>query len=165
LPMSERRCCLITGPTHGIGRVTVERLSEQGYDVLLACRDVELGKTVAKAIAGGAQVFHCDLARWDTVAQMTSDVLSRYSRLDLLINNAGFIDLDGMRVGDYPAMMAVNHLGPYLLTTRLFDLVTSTPGSRIINVASHAHRSATIEFDDPLCTRSPASGMMAYGHC
>lgn len=161
--MSERRCCLITGPTHGIGRVAAQRLAAAGYHMLLACRDVQLGEALACDLPGDSEVLYCDLSRWDTVATMCRQVVRKYPSIDLLINNAGFIDLKGTRIREFSSMMVVNHLGPFLLTNLLLDALKSTPGSRIVNVASRAHKAAKLELSDPLGQHSTATGMSAYG--
>lgn len=155
--------CLITGPTHGIGKAAAIALSEQGVQLVLGCRNVGLGESLRDSLPGPAHVMHVDLGEPESVVAFSNEVRGAVDRLDILVNNAGIMTTDGSRIGELDAMMAVNHLGPCLLTRRLLELCLATPGSRIVNVASRAHQRATADISDPLCAKSRLGGMGAYG--
>jgi NAD(P)-dependent dehydrogenase (short-subunit alcohol dehydrogenase family) len=106
-----------------------------------------------------------DLADLDSVRRGAADLLDRCDRIDVLVNNAGLVLSERTETKDgYEATFAINHLGPFLLTTLLLDRITASAPARIVNVASTAHRSARrgLDFDDLQSTKHYA-GMQAYG--
>lgn len=89
----------------------------------------------------------CDL--WDFASiEAFADVFSaKYKKLDILVNNVGFISLDRQTTRDgLERQFGVNHVGHFLLTLKLIDLIPS--GGRIVNVASGAHKTGKIHFED-----------------
>lgn len=140
--------------------------------VILAGRDTgrtEAAKRFITAKAPGAQVetVLADLSNLAAVRTLATDVLSAHERLDVLVNNAGLISPQYAESADgYELTVAVNHLAPFLLTNLLLDrLKTSAEGgsaSRIVTVASIAHKGATL---DPATMTRPAkwSPLSAYG--
>lgn len=134
---------VITGTTHGIGRVTACELAKAGFTVVMLCRDQESATRVRAAILAEvpqAQVaiVHCDLASLASVRKATEEVRSQFDRITLLINNAGVVSSwHRMSIDGFELTFATNHLGPFLLTQLLLDRLTD-PG-RIVTVASRAH--------------------------
>jgi len=134
---------VITGTTHGIGRVTARELAKAGYEVVMLCRDLEAAGRVREAILAEAPqaVIHtvrCDLSSLASVRAAAEEVRRRFDRIALLINNAGIVSSwHRMSVDGFELTFATNHLGPYLLTRKLLDRLTD-PG-RIVTVASRAH--------------------------
>jgi NAD(P)-dependent dehydrogenase (short-subunit alcohol dehydrogenase family) len=164
--------CLITGATSGIGRVTAEALARRGATVVIAGRSPEkTAQTVAaiKAATGSAKVegLLADLSVQSRVRALAAQFLSRYSRLDVLANNAGAIFFSRQETADGLEMtFALNHLSYFLLTNLLLDTLKATAKehgrARIVNVASGAHRRAAgLRFDD-LQFRKGYSGYGAY---
>ncbi len=143
---------LITGTTHGIGRVTSFELARSGARVLMLCRDVRAGEAVREEItsrvpAASVQVLACDLASLDSVRHCAASVRRESPRLRLLINNAGTVSVaHRMSVDGYELTFATNHLGPFLLT----NLLSGHPeeGARIVNVASRAHFRGRMDLGD-----------------
>jgi NAD(P)-dependent dehydrogenase (short-subunit alcohol dehydrogenase family) len=161
--MTDQPVCVITGPTHGIGRVTAQAMAVRGYRVVLACRNEPLGETMATRLGHHASAVACDLGDPANIERAAGRILEGCDRLDVLVNNAGAMLLDNRRIDALDAMMAVNHLGHFHLTRRLMPLIEATPGCRVVVVASAAHRSARLSLDDPLAVRQPAGGFAAYG--
>ena len=153
---------VITGPTHGIGRETAKALAARGYRLILLCRDVARGEQVVETLHGDSQVIECELSDPASVARAGERILRSADRCDVLINNAGIMTLDREKIGGVDARMAVNHLGHFQLTHLLLPLITGTPASRIVVVASAAHASARMNPDDPLGVRENDGGMKAY---
>ena len=151
----EKRRVLVTGGNAGIGKATAVALAKRGDDVVITVRDSAKGERAAQDIRAktGRDVtwMIVDLAALESVRCFTDEFVARYSRLDVLINNAGLI-LGERRVTDdgFEETFAVNHLGPFLLTTRLLPLLRSSAPSRIVNVSSRMHVRAIhgIDFDD-----------------
>ena len=139
---------LITGATAGIGKATAIALTERGADVMITARNPAKGRATAAEIVAATgstvDVADLDLAELDSVRAFAERFLAEEDRLDVLINNAGIIADRGKTSADgYELTFAVNHLGPFLLTNLLTDLLVASAPSRIINVSSGAHHSAT----------------------
>jgi len=134
---------VITGTTHGIGRVTSRELARAGKTVVMLCRDVSAASEVRDEIlrhAPGAtvDVVHCDLASLASVREAAALVRRAHPPLGLLINNAGIVSTRRRTsVDGFELTFATNHLGPFLLTALLSDRLDS--GARIIMVASRIH--------------------------
>ena len=161
---------IITGASRGIGRDTALALGKMGADLSLIVRDPERGKAVAdevRAAAGGSsapdvEVFIADLSSIADVRRVGAEVLAKYDRIDVLVNNAGALLMDRQVTKDgYEATFATNHLGYFVLTNVLLDAVKKAPAGRIVNVASEAHRGGSMKFDD-LMGEQKFSGWFAY---
>src|SRR5204863_4471462 len=106
--------------------------------------------------APGAEVTSllCDFSRQADVRRLATDVLAKLDRLDVLVNNAGTVFRERTLTEDgIEATFAVNHLGYFLLTQLLLERMVQSAPARIVNVASIAHRSATMDFDNLLFER------------
>jgi NAD(P)-dependent dehydrogenase (short-subunit alcohol dehydrogenase family) len=127
--------------------------------VILACRDPRKAERAAEQIAAEApqvtlRLAQLDLASLASVRRAAGDIRSLSTRLDLLINNAGVMDIPYQRSEDgFELTLATNHLGHFALTGLLLDRLLATPASRIVTVSSLAHRRGTIRFDDPQLER------------
>ena len=89
----------------------------------------------------------CDLGDFTSIRNAARYIRKNYQRVDILVNNAGFISLDRQETKEgVERQFGINHLGHFLLTTQLLDLMI--PGSRIVNVASGAHKVGRIHFED-----------------
>ncbi|CAN5637560.1 SDR family NAD(P)-dependent oxidoreductase [soil metagenome] len=147
---------IVTGATNGVGLATATALAGAGAHVILAVRNLELGAHRAAAMGGGTSVVKLDLADQASVRAFPGlfdgDV-------DILINNAGLVAQSRSDTADgFEITLATNFLGPFALTNLLFDRVRS----KIINVGSDAHKSATVAFDDPHLRTRKWSSFPAY---
>lgn len=158
---------LITGGNAGIGRATAERLASLGHTVVLVCRDRGRGEAARREIASSTgnqrvDLLVADLSSQRQIREVASEFLSRYDRLDVLINNAGVLTRrrrvteDGLEL-----QLAVNHLAPFLLTNLLLERLRGSAPSRVVVVSSEAHRGGRIDFSDLQGERS-YSGLRAY---
>ena len=146
---------LITGATNGIGLAAAEALAARGDNIVIDGRNETRTKIAAarvRAVAGkGATVgtLIADLASQGAVRKLAAEVLGRYPRVDVLINNAGAMYSTRQVTNDgIELTWAVNHLAPFLLTTLLLDRLKASTPSRIITTSSEAHQGADIPFDD-----------------
>lgn len=142
---------VVTGANSGMGMATVEALSDMGATVIMLCRSEERGKKAVAALTGVKErkldLMICDLGDFASIRSFAQSVKEKYPRVDILVNNAGFISLDRQETKDgIERQFGINHLGHFLLTTLLLDRMPA--GSRIINVASGAHKVGRIHFDD-----------------
>ncbi len=115
---------------------------------------MEKGNAAAKKIRDGYKgakvtVMELDVARLESVRHFADGFTKDYSRLDLLINNAGVMVPPYSKTADgFELQFGTNHLGHFALTGLLIDLLVKTPGSRIVNVSSNAHKIGKLNFGD-----------------
>lgn len=161
-----RPLSVITGTTHGIGRVTALQLAQAGHDVVMLCRDMPLAERVATDIrlqsSGAAvRVVRCDLASLDSVREAASMVRAGFASIDRLILNAGMAATTRRRnARGMDLNFAVNHLGHFLLTELLRDRMTAR--GRIISVASQAHLRGRLDLDAVADPRERIAPMASY---
>ncbi|XP_024138416.1 retinol dehydrogenase 12 [Oryzias melastigma] len=145
---------LITGANTGIGKETAVDLAQRGARVIMACRDMDRANKAAEDVRkrsgnGNVVVKKLDLASLESVRQLSKEVLASEERLDILINNAGIMSCPQWKTEDgFEMQFGVNHLGHFLLTNSLLDLLKKSTPSRIVNVSSLAHEKGKIYFDD-----------------
>ena len=142
---------VITGTTHGIGRVTGRELARAGKTVIMLCRDLAAAGCVREEIARAApgarvEAVHCDLASLASVREAAAAVRRDYPPLGLLVNNAGIVSTRRRTSADgFELTFATNHLGPFLLTALLAEHLEAA--ARIVTVASRAHYGARLDLD------------------
>ena len=159
---------LVTGATNGIGFEAARNLARQGAKVVLVGRDAaKTARCLAdvRASAPGAEVSSllCDFSRQKEARRLAEEVLRRFDRLDVLVNNAGTVFKNRTLTEDgIEATFAVNHLGYFLLTQLLLERIIRSAPARIVNIASIAHRRASMNFDDLFYERGYFL-MKAYG--
>lgn len=145
---------LITGANTGIGKETAVDLARRGARVILACRDMDRANKAAAEVRkrsgnGNVIVKKLDLASLQSVRTFAKDILANEERLDILINNAGVMSCPKWQTEDgFEMQFGVNHLGHFLLTNCVLDLLKKSSPSRIVNVSSLAHEKGQIHFDD-----------------
>ncbi len=147
---------LVTGSTDGIGMQTALGLARMGANVLIHGRNGEKGRAVLKEISKVSgnhdlELFIADLSSQREVRNLTKDVQKSHDHLSVLINNAGIFEKERkITENGIEATFSVNYLAPFLLTNLLLDLLKKSAPSRIINVASIAHKSASaiVDWDD-----------------
>jgi NAD(P)-dependent dehydrogenase (short-subunit alcohol dehydrogenase family) len=145
---------LVTGATSGIGESTARGLAAIGATLILVGRSEEGAHAARERIqaafgAGKIHVLVGDLASQRDVRALARDFMHRFDRLDVLVNNAG-VDVGSRSVTPegLELTFAVNYVAPFMLTTLLLDVLKGSAPSRIVNVASAAHRAGRIDFDD-----------------
>ena len=147
---------VITGANTGIGKETAVGLAEMGASVVLACRNrakAEAAADEVRARSGNddVQLVDLDLADLDSVRACADEVLERFDRLDVLINNAGLeLGKRATTKQGFETTFGVNHLGHFLLTNRLLDRLRASAPARIVNLSSVGHHFARggIPWDD-----------------
>jgi NAD(P)-dependent dehydrogenase (short-subunit alcohol dehydrogenase family) len=163
------KVCLVTGANSGIGRSTAHALAGMNATLVMVCRDrgrAEPVRNEIKAATGNQSIelIICDLSSQSDIRRFAAEFLNAHDRLDVLINNAGLVTRQRSLTEDgIESTFAVNHLGYFLLTNLLLDLLTRSAPSRIVNVSSAAHAYGKIDFDD-LQGEKKYGGFAAYAN-
>ncbi|XP_019935600.1 retinol dehydrogenase 13 [Paralichthys olivaceus] len=145
---------LITGANTGIGKETAVDMAQRGARVILACRDMTRACIAADDIRqksgnGNVVVKKLDLSSLQSIRDLAKDVEENEEHLDILINNAGIMMCPQWKTEDgFEMQFGVNHLGHFLLTNCLLDLLKKSAPSRVVIVSSLAHEKGHINFDD-----------------
>ena len=147
----EGKVAIVTGANSGMGMATVEALSDKGATVIMLCRNEERGREALLTLTEKRQrklgLILCDLGVFESIRNFAAAVKEKYDHIDILVNNAGFISLDRQETKEgLERQFGINHIGHFLLTMELLELMGK--GSRIVNVASGAHKTGKIHFDD-----------------
>jgi retinol dehydrogenase-13 len=162
---------IITGANTGIGKETALELVKRGGTVYMACRAMDRAHLAANDIKrvvniddSRLSVLHLDLSSLESVRSFVREFKQRENKLDILINNAGIAYVPyGRTVDGFETTFGVNHLGPFLLTHLLMDLLTAgNSGSRIVNVASHAHKRCFMDINKLMPSKPDYSHFAAY---
>jgi NAD(P)-dependent dehydrogenase (short-subunit alcohol dehydrogenase family) len=162
------KICLVTGANSGIGKVTAKALAAGGATVIMVCRNREKGEAARDEIVRetrneNVELMIADFSDLSQIRRLADKVKAKHPRLHALVNNAGaYNDKRRLTADGYESTFAVNHLGYFLLTVELLDLLKSSAPARVVNVSSEAHRSAHINLDD-LNLEKSYGGWKAYG--
>lgn len=148
------KTALVTGANSGIGLQASARLAAMGAELVMVARDPAKGETAVEEVKSksgskSVSLLLCDFASQKSIQALADQVGRDCSRLDILVNNAGSVSPTRQLTEDgIERTFAVNHLGYFLLTNLLLDLLKKTAPARIVNVASVGHRGGTMDFDD-----------------
>ena len=145
---------LVTGATSGIGFAAASQLASMGARVILVGRNETKGDLAKKKILSSTpqavlRFFRADLSYQQDIKILVEQLISSEPKLDILINNAGaFFQTRQESKEGLEMTFALNHMGYFVLTNGLLDMLETSVDSRIINVASNAHFGAALDFAD-----------------
>ena len=148
------KVCIVTGANSGIGKATAFTLAKKGATVVMIFRSQERGAAAQIDIISqtgnhNVDLMIADLSSQQDIRDLAREFKSRYTRLDVLINNAGgMFSQRRISVDGFEYTFALNHLAYFLLTNLLLDRLQSSAPSRVVNVASGVERMGKINFDD-----------------
>jgi NAD(P)-dependent dehydrogenase (short-subunit alcohol dehydrogenase family) len=161
MPQQHGRLAIVTGANSGIGYQAARYLSRVGAAVILACRNREKGESARAKIvsanpAAQVEVRVLDVADLDSVRRFAEEFLNENKPLDLLMNNAGVMAIPQRRTTPqgFEMQFGTNHLGHFALTGLLLPALLRQPNSRVVTVASIAHKGGKLNFDDLNAERS-----------
>ena len=157
IPNLANTTVIVTGANSGIGLEAARVFTAKGAHVVFAVRDEKKGRDAAATVTGSTEVRPLDLADLGLVREFAEEWTGD---IHLLINNAGvLVPPFGPTKDGFELQFGINHLRHFALTNLLLPHITS----RVVTVASGAHRSGTIEFDDlNWATRRYGGGSGAY---
>lgn len=154
IPDLTGKIAIVTGANSGIGYEMARALARKQATVILACRNKDKGAAAVRQIdqeypAAKAELMPLDLSDLATVRRFADEFIRQHDRLDLLINNAGVMEIPFGKTADgFELQFGTNHLGHFALTGLLLDLSLHTPQARIATVSSIVHRFGRIDFDN-----------------
>lgn len=164
----DKKVCVVTGATSGIGYAIAKGLASAGYETMLLGRNPAKGAAAIesiRALTGNASLayYNVDLSSQKQIRQAAEEIAGKHSRIDALVNNAGVwtsrCELTDERI---EKQFAVNHVAYFLLTHLLYPAIARSADGRIINIGSDSHKYGRIHFDDLNLERS-YHGLKAYG--
>ena len=167
---TNNKTILITGATNGIGKAAAIKFAESAKSIAFTYRNEELAEDLKNEIQKinpnlSINSFFCDFSVQDSIRECADKIKNDLKAIDLLINNAGVVNTEYSETIDgIENTFAVNHLGYFLFTNLLLDLVKKESESRIINVSSAAHHFVKgMQWDDINYKDDFKMGLKAYG--
>lgn len=164
----KEKIIMVTGANSGIGKAASLALAKMGATIIMVVRNREKGEAARAEIIkesrnNSVDLLLAELSSLESVRQLAREFHRKYSKLDVLINNAGLFNQRRNVTGDgFENTLATNYLAPFLLTNLQLDLLKSSAPSRIINVSSVGHYSGHMNFED-LNLEKNYGGWKAYG--
>ena len=169
IPSQEGKVIIVTGSSSGIGYEAARVLANKGAEVIIAVRNEEKGNTALGKIKdqnanAKVKLMLLDLADLASVKEFADSFRKEYSKLDVLVNNAGvMMPPYGKTKDGFELQIGTNHLGHFALTGHLIEILRKTPNSRVVNVSSIAHTRGNIDFTDLNWENRKYNAMSAYG--
>ena len=169
IPDQKGKVVIVTGSSSGIGFEAARVLASKNATVIIAVRNPEKGNSTVNKIRGqyknaDVHFMELDLADLDSVRLFAKAFKEKYNKLDVLINNAGVMIPPYSKTKDgFELQFGTNHLGHFALTGLLIELLKNTNGSRIVNVASAAHKYGNLNFTDLNWEKRKYKAWRAYG--
>ena len=159
---------VMTGGTSGIGLIAAQRLAEKGARIVLVARDKSRGEqTLSRLCQAGPKANHtihyADLLRLSEMKRVAAEIAAAEPRIDVLMNNAGAV-FSARKVTEdgLERTFALNHMSYFVVSLGLQQRLFSTPGARVINTSSDAHKGKKLDFSD-LQSEKGYSGFRVYG--
>jgi NAD(P)-dependent dehydrogenase (short-subunit alcohol dehydrogenase family) len=159
------KVALVTGANTGIGFETARGLLEQGFKVVLGCRDLKKGEAARAALGSpNAEVMQVDLANLARLKNFLAKFTAKYERLGVLVLNAGAWPRTRRRTEDgFELTLGVNHLGHFFLAHQLLPALGQGAPARVVVLTSSLHFKADFDFEDPMFKVRKHHGPTAYG--
>lgn len=170
IPPLTGKTIIVTGGNSGLGYESVKAFAKKGAQVIMTCRNIEKGKHALKHILhhqkeAKIEIMQLDLMNFDSIRKFANEFKQNHNQLHVLLNNAGIMKVPYRLTKDgIESQQGTNYFGHYVLTALLLENLKNTPGSRVVNVSSLAHRFGEIDFENLLYEGArDYTSMKAYG--
>ena len=158
------KIAIVTGGYSGIGLETTRALVDIGAEVIIPAKRSDVAIKNLEGIVSKKNIVEMDLSDLNSVKNFTDGYKENFKKLDLLINNAGIMACPETRISNnWESQFAINHIGHFLLTRELMDLMAENVGARFVSLSSSAHSLTGILWDDIHFQNNPYDKWMAYG--
>lgn len=166
--------CLITGANSGIGKAAAIQIAQEGYHVILACRNQSRGEAALKEVreiskSNSVELMIVDMSLQSSIQDLARTYLAKYDTLDMLIHNAAAFDISEKKPifteEGIETIWATNHIGPVLLTELLLEPLKHSSQGRVITIASKGLVSfpfLKVNLEDPEFRHRSFSVVKAY---
>lgn len=147
------KTCLITGASSGLGFAVAKRFADEGALTVILCRNQERGEKAVLELKketpdAAVELMICDLASMSSIQNFIREFRRKYTKLDILFNNAAVMKQKRTITGDgFEMMFQTNYLAPVILTTSLLDVLKKSSAPRVINIAVPAEK-LRVDFED-----------------
>ena len=158
------KVAIVTGGYSGIGLETTKALVAAGADVIIPAKRPKIANQNLNGIVSEDNVIEMDLGNLKSVKSFSDSFKENFNTLDLLINNAGIMACPETRIGNnWESQFAINHIGHFLLTNELINVMSDVEGARFVSLSSSAHSITGILWDDIHFQSAKYDKWMAYG--
>lgn len=158
------KVAIVTGGYSGIGLETTKALVAAGADVIIPAKRPKIANQNLNGIVSEDNVIEMDLGNLNSVKNFSDSFKENFNTLDLLINNAGIMACPETRIGNnWESQFAINHIGHFLLTNELINVMSDVEGARFVSLSSSAHSITGILWDDIHFQSAKYDKWMAYG--
>lgn len=154
IPSMADKTVVITGANSGIGFEAAKMMAAKGAHIIMACRNLEKSGEALQLVkrespSGIAELYRLDLSDFSSIRSFVTELKRNHDHIDILVNNAGLMATPYSKTADgFEMQFGTNHLGHFLLTGMLLDMILSVKNSRIVTVTSIAHFTGEINFRD-----------------
>ncbi len=152
MPNLKGKVIIVTGGNSGLGLASATCFANKEAETIIACRTLAKGEAARQEIIdqnpkAKVRIMELDLTDLNSIKNFAANFVKEYSRLDVLLNNAGIMTTPyGLTKDGFESQFGTNHLGHFALTGLLMDIISKTPKSRVVNVSSMGHRSGKMDF-------------------
>ena len=165
----DNKTCLITGCNSGIGKITAIELAKKGYEIVMLVRESEKSKIAFQEIKNEAKsdlvkLFFVDLSSMESIQQVVKSINKEYSKIDVLINNAGiFKRKEEKSIDGFEMTIAVNYYAVFFLTNMLLPLMKNAKNARIINLSSELYKRGKVHLENDF-SENKFNGTKSYAN-
>ena len=160
MKLLDGKICIITGGGRGIGKATAEKFSGEGATVIIAENDEKTGHSAADTLKG--KFIKTDVSNQESVNVLFQSVMDAYTRVDVLVNNAGILmdsTLTKMDEDQFDSVINVNLKGVYLCGRAAADIMKEQGSGVILNASSVVAHNGNFGQTNYVATKSGVIGM------
>ncbi len=166
--MLTKKLCVITGATSGVGFEVAKELVAHNASLVLVARNKNKAEFIKKKLLASntvkIDIVIADFSNLADVKKAANEIISKYKKIDILINCAGLHSTTKIHTNDgFELVFCVNHLASLLFTLLLEGVLIKSAPSRIIQVNSEGHRFNGLNENDLHWNKRIYTGLRGYG--